>query len=534
MSHKTLNKSDWTDKSYQTGQALLRYRLEEQRKAQGQYLTPPTVAHYMAEQLGVLKAGGSVLDPAVGAGTLLCAVVDRLIAEGQSTEIWLDGFELDAALAETAITILKQAADQALQYGIHVHTCIFQGDFVLAGLDMLQPSLFNDAPTEQVRRDYDHVIANPPYFKVRSGDKRVERGRALVPGHTNIYTLFMSLCSRLLAPGGIACFIVPRSFCSGAYFAALRRDFLTETKLHHIHLFESREDTFNEDDVLQENVVLTFSHALTTSPVETILLSASQGVSDLTASARRPVAIRYIVRDQGKAIFFRLPVKAQDELGLDIVDGWLGTLHQYGLEVSTGPVVPFRAHPFLLEADEPDAVPLLWMQHVRSGEIAWPLVNGNRPKPQWLRVCDDSQSLLVPTANYVLLRRFSTKEEARRLVAAPLLAKIFSTPTLGLENHLNYIHRPGSVLTLEETLGLSALYSTALLDRYFRISNGNTQVNATELRALPLPPLIAIQRIGEAIVGDPSAETEPIVYRMLEEAACLSSDFSILDSTHLI
>ncbi len=38
-----------------------------------------------------------------------------------------------------------------------------------------------------------------------------------------------------------------------------------------------------------------------------------------------------------------------------------------------------------------------------------------------------------------------------------------------------------------------------VVDHYFRISSGNTQVSATELRNLPLPPLDKIRRIGERL-----------------------------------
>jgi adenine-specific DNA-methyltransferase len=115
-------------------------------------------------------------------------------------------------------------------------------------------------------------------------------------------------------------------------------------------------------------------------------------------------------------------------------------------------------------------------------------------KGQYLRL-DGTDKLLLPNQNYVLLRRFSAKEEPQRLTAAPYLAGL-NSPVIGLENHLNYIHRPGGRLTEDETRGMALLLNSTLMDAYFRMFNGNTQVSATELRRLPLPPLEAIIELG--------------------------------------
>jgi adenine-specific DNA-methyltransferase len=50
-----------------------------------------------------------------------------------------------------------------------------------------------------------------------------------------------------------------------------------------------------------------------------------------------------------------------------------------------------------------------------------------------------------------------------------------------------------------DIMGIAALLNSSLLDQYFRISNGNTQVSAAELRVMPLPPLALIKKIGEKV-----------------------------------
>ena len=124
---------------------------------------------------------------------------------------------------------------------------------------------------------------------------------------------------------------------------------------------------------------------------------------------------------------------------------------------------------------------------------------------------------MVPNRNYVLIRRFSAKEELRRLTAAPYIAADFAVPEVGLENHLNYVHQPGRGLSVDEAWGLAALYNSRLLDTWFRTVNGNTQVSATELRAMPLPERDTIVALGQRVrrLADPMAGLDTLVAGMI-------------------
>jgi adenine-specific DNA-methyltransferase len=437
--------------SLRLGEAVLQKRTKEERRDQGQYLTPQPVARFMASQLGVISDGARILEPAVGSGSLACAVVERALHIPALSEIWIEGYETDPALLDAARECLQFAVDHAAGHGLKVHVHLHEADFVQETMPfsrqahLYHGNLLNAGEPEP----YDLIIANPPYFKLKSSDPRVDFLRGHGSGHTNIYTVFLALCSRMLGDNGRACFITPRSFCSGAYFAGFRREFFKQVVIESLHLFESREDTFRNGGVLQENVIITFRsrHADETPDriPASIRISASKSGDDLSLStAERDVERRYFLgRDQGTH-YFRLPVGELDEQILAAVDSWKGALKRYRLKVSTGPIVPFRArHVLLHDADSVisgSAAPLLWMNNVARQSIAWPLENG---KPQAVSLGARLDNLLVPVDNYVLLRRFSAKEEARRLIAAPFLASDYASlgSEVGLENHLNYICR---------------------------------------------------------------------------------------------
>ena len=481
-------------------------RDDEQRKKMGLYLTPVIVAQFMATMMTCRNNHLRILDPAAGCGILLCAAIERIVASTKPPEIVeIVAYELDSDLVEPLQMVLKYLKTWAAKQGIQLRITVRNEDFILA-----QASALSGEATEK----FDVVIANPPYFKIAKEDPRAVAARLVVHGQPNIYGLFMAVAAALTVDCGDAIFITPRSFASGPYFRRFRENFFSVVRPAHVHLFSSRRIAFSRDDVLQENIIIhairepNWSKRKGCEPCMTI--STSNGIDDIAHLSKRSVLVREVLNLSDVDTVLRLPETLEEEGLLRWVDSWEGSLQGYGLQISTGPVVPFRATKWLKEKNNSNTVPLLWMNHVQAMEVHWP--NGCR-KAQYILKNDGSEGLLLANRNYVLLRRFSAKEERRRLTAAPFLAKSVKAEFVGIENHLNYIHRPGGSLTEDEAWGLSALYSSALLDGYFRCINGNTQVSATELRAMPLPPLKTIVAIGKRVqsISDPLQVIDDLV-----------------------
>lgn len=127
--------------SFQAGQQILAQRSNEYRKQYGQYLTPPPLARFMANRLGSIPNGSRILDPAIGSGTLICAVIENLIARREPREIWVDGYEIDTELVQVAREILQNAIEIAQTHNIKIHARLIEADFVLDGIDTLWPAL---------------------------------------------------------------------------------------------------------------------------------------------------------------------------------------------------------------------------------------------------------------------------------------------------------------------------------------------------------------------------------------------------------
>ncbi len=456
------------------------------RKRWGQYFTGPRIAQFMARLLPPPRSDEvRLLDPGAGTGILGIAAAEHLVRHHR-VRVHLIAIEPEPRAhkhLKDSLARAEQALEGALKAEAHPADFLDFGELHL-GVRPLDP--------------VDFVIANPPYFKLSPSDPR--GGDA-----PNIYARFMEVSAALLKPNGTLCFIVPRSFASGFYFRKFRRRLHATMNLDRVHLFESRRDAFKDEGILQENLIALYTR---NGRARSVTISVSEGERDLDSLFSHRVPRDRVLPPHDRHSIMFLPTCPEDLRVMDVFGAWPDTLASYGLEVSTGPVVPFRATEHLVREENAAGWPMLWLQHVRPGGVEWPLGARFR-KAERIRV-DAPEKLLVPNGTYVIMRRFSAKEEARRLVAAPLLAGQLPGEFLGLENHLNFIHRPRGRLTEEEARALSTLLSSRLFDAYFRISSGNTQVSATELRAMPLPAPTMLAEFARSLRTEEEAVMRPV------------------------
>jgi adenine-specific DNA-methyltransferase len=473
---------------------------EARRHNAGQFFTPPIVARYMTNVAGQLHNEARVLDPGAGVGILACDICEAAMVY-KLTSLSIVAYESDPLLHALCSFTLNFARDLLHEHGIELTIELYQQDFIEAmAEEITQTSLWSSRPRPQ--QPFDLAILNPPYFKVNQTDIRAKLVKNIAQGRTNMYTMFMSLAASSLRVGGSFVAITPRSFTSGAYFRLFRQQFFGAISPELIHVFDSRRSAFEDANVLQENIILAgVRRGITSVNSPFVTISRSQGLDDLAHPLTQQVTRRLIIDDKQKDPLLHLPTSDIDTHLLQVFRRWSNRLATYGLEISTGPVVPFRAPDMLTSiasVRHNKAVPLLWLQHVCRMNIQWPLERFDKPQGILQQA---NPKLLVKNTTQIILRRFSAKEEPRRITAAVLLEGTFGSDLIALENHLNYLYRPGGTLSNEEAIGIAAFLNSTLVDRYFRITNGNTQVNATELRKLPLPPWEQLTHIGQQVVN---------------------------------
>ncbi len=458
-------------------------------KPKGQFFTPRQVSIFMAELFDINQDKITLLDPGAGTGVLSAAFCEKLLSRKKPVSLVIDTFENDPEIISFLKRVLQECKKDLEEKGSKVEFNVLSKDFILTNEPYLSgPGLF-----ERGEKFYDFVISNPPYYKVGTESPYSRMMAEFICGQPNIYAFFMTMAASMLADKGEMVFITPRSFCSGLYYKNFRKWLLRKVKITRIHIFESRKNIFDKDGVLQENVIIKASKNGKEGKV-TITTSRDK---ELNVLGRMEVDYSDIISPKNSESFIRIPTSDLDVKILHIIDKWPCTLRKLGMEISTGPVVDFRAEEHLRQELSKGSVPLLWMHNMQNMRVVWP--SKKNKKPAAIACSEKTSPLLLPVKNYVLLKRFTSKEQRRRLDAAVLKQSEFPHESVGIENHVNYIHKPKGSLSVGEAFGIAALLNTGLIDNYFRSLNGHTQVNATEIRNVPLPDFSVIKKIGEVV-----------------------------------
>jgi len=259
-----------------------------------------------------------------------------------------------------------------------------------------------------------------------------------------------------------------------------------------IHIFMSRDKAFGDDNVLQENIIYHAVRGLRQKP-KSVTVSTSEGL-DFGKARILSVPYSRVVHPSDRDMFIHLDVDDADSSPAERIKCFTSSLNKLGLTVSTGRVVDFRAREHLRQAPEQKTVPLIYPCHFHNGFIEWPVESGR--KPNAITSSSKTSGLLVEGGFYVLTKRFSSKEQLRRVMAAVYDPTRIDARLVGFENHLNYFHRQGSGLPADLAKGLALYLNSTIVDQYFRLFSGHTQVNATDLRKMPYPTYEQLERLG--------------------------------------
>jgi len=458
---------------------------EKNRGKLGQFMTSGSVAMLMASMFDELDGVLDIIDAGAGVGSLTSALIARALLVGNVSSINSTSYEVDPTMLNGLKDTLNLCREECEKKNIRFGSEVIKEDFIQSAVSSLSGSQCS-------LQRFNKAILNPPYLKIGSQSKARRMVRKVGVETGNLYSAFVALTIKLLEDGGELVAITPRSFCNGPYFKDFRNLIFKETAIKKLHVFNSRTKAFKGDNVLQENVIF---HLVKGGVQGDIIVSSSESAEDDVFN-RRVVPVEDVVNITSEEKFIHIAsTEEQAEISrkMNLMPCGLSDL---GISVSTGRVVDFRTKENLVSNPGKKTVPLIYPLHFKEGVINWP-IEGCK-KPNAIKLNNDTINLMVPEGDYVLVKRLSSKEEKRRIVASVYLAEQFNDQYVGFDNKTNYFHKDGVGLNCDVVKGLSLYLNSGFVDNFFRQFNGHTQVNAADLRSLRYPSLAQLKKLGAA------------------------------------
>ena len=477
-----------------------------ERKKKGQFFTSAETAKFMASLFSFenLPSTVSILDPGAGTGILGIALIDRLQEMQTVSSISLTCYETDPKvlpLLKSNLEYVKFHCKKGFEY------TVIENDYILSQANDFEGTLLAKTTPQK----YDLIIGNPPYLRIMRNDPAAVAMPSVVHGAPNLYFLFASMSLFNLKKCAEMVYIIPRSWTSGAYFKSFRQYLLEKGKLEHIHLFVSRDKVFSQEQVLQETIIIKIKK--TSRKPCSIHLTSSRSNGDFKEVTSIELPYDSIVVGSDQFVF--LPTNEREVKVVEEINRYSNTLPDIGIRMKTGVVVDFRQYQDLRKEKAADTCPLFYSQHIRNGRVNH---TPSGKEYEWVSML--KPGLVQANKDYVFCKRFTAKEEKRRLQCGIYLAADFPDyACIGTQNKINFIERiDGQKMTQSEIYGLFALFNSTAFDTYYRILDGSTQVNSTEINSIPVPPISKIREIGDRLVESGDLSTE-ICDKILNEVA---------------
>ncbi|MDE5902324.1 MAG: Eco57I restriction-modification methylase domain-containing protein [Muribaculaceae bacterium] len=449
---------------------------KSQRKKFGQFFTTAKTAMYMAALfcIDLDKEELSLLDAGAGTGILSAALIDRIYQSGYTGKVNLTCYETDSVVFPVLEQNLKIAKEKyGINYSITTENYITSQYFGIGTL------------LDEDSSKYDYIIGNPPYLKISKDAPEALSMPLVCHGAPNLYFLFWAMGVYNLKTDQELVYIIPRSWTSGAYFKKFREYLFDNAVITDIHLFESRDKVFGGESVLQETIIVKVKKTRTEPETINITTSSDSEFSDI----RKFEAPYHTVVPKNHYVY--LITDEKDANVIERINNLPQTLPDIKLKMQTGIIVDFRTREVLRDNMEEGAFPLLYAQHIKDGHVVWPLGKEGEV------IQTDHPAYLQENSDFLIVKRFTSKEEKRRLQCGIYLKQRYSQfKYISTQNKVNFVKCDSPCITY----GLYVLLNSSLYDAYYRILNGSTQVNSTEINQIPIPSRDVIEKMGRELM----------------------------------
>ena len=471
---------------------LIREKSKSENVRLGRLFTKKDTARLMAGMLSLdeKKTVYTILDPGAGTGILSAAAIEEVCKRCPSVaQIFITCYENNPVFLPMLKDNLERIRKKARHdFGVKVYITVYEENYLTDSKNHYTVSLF-----DEVREDkFDLILCNPPLDLIDKYSPEAEAAGNVTQLKTSAAYLFCRLAARHLEDGGQLVIMLPTTASTSAGLAPFRKEMAASLALRKIHLFVGKQKNTKRAVPLKKSFILAYAKAEKTDTIA-VTTSVDNGA---TTVALPPVPYGFVV--DAKDGTLTLPKSVEDTKIVKHISDLPETLTSLGLKISTGLILDSRCEGMLFTEPVKGSVPVLRPSAIKGGQIRFP-----QPiKRQYLMPNDEK--IVQKNKNMIIVKRVPAKSDDRFVNSAIYMAaQLPGYRYISTHNKINFIDTidKNDEMSPRFVFGLFALLNSTIYDRYISIMSKSKQINAKELKDLPLPPKHIIENIGMRLMS---------------------------------
>ncbi len=473
---------------------LIREKSKSENIRLGRLFTKKNTARLMASlvELDSEKTAYTVLDPGAGTGILSAAIVEHICKNAPGCQqIFLTCYESNPLFIPMLEDNLERIRKKCRHdYDVRLFVTVYEENYPVDVKNHYTVAFF-----DTVEDKFDIIICNPPQELVDKNSPEALAVGGISMLKVSLSYLFAKVAAAHLEPGGQLVIMLPTSFASARSLTGIRSELSDKLAVNKLHLFVGKLKNAKRAVPLRKNFIIAYKNC---EKPEQVKISTSQENADadmVTVLADLPYY--FVVNAEDGSL--TLPKNHEETKIVKYISAFPETLSSIGLKIHTGLVVDSKCKNIIYDEEVPGSIPLIRLGAMRNSGIVFPAkdVRGQYLMPV-------STALFQKNKNLIIVKRVPAKSDARFLNCALYFAgQRPKNQYISTHNKLNYIDTkdPKEEISARFAFGLFALFNSTIYDRFLSIISKSKQINAKELRELPLPPKNLIENIGMRLMA---------------------------------
>lgn len=471
---------------------LIREKSKSENIRLGRLFTKKDTARLMAGMLTLdeKKTVYTILDPGAGTGILAAAAIEEVCKKCPSaTQIFITCYENNPVFLPMLKDNLERIRKKVRHdYGAKLYVTVYEENYLTDSKNHYTVSLFDETREDK----FDLIICNPPLDLIDKYSPEAEAVGKVTQLKTAAAYLFCRLAAKHLEDGGQLVIMLPTTASTSAGLAPFRKEMANALSLRKIHLFVGKQKNQKRAVPLKKSFILAYAKDEKTDTID-VTTSVDNGATVVTLP---PVPYGFVVDSADGTL--TLPKSVEDTKIVKHISDLPETLSSLGLKVSTGLVLDSRCEGMLFTEPMNGAVPVLRPSAIKGGQIRFP----QPVKRQYLMTNDER--LVQKNKNMIIIKRVPAKSDDRFVNSAIYMAaQLPGYRYISTHNKINFIDtvNKNEEMSPRFVFGLFALLNSTIYDRYISIMSKSKQINAKEMKDLPLPPRHIIENIGMRLMS---------------------------------